>query len=120
MFKFLPAATITAAALFFSFVGVGFASSTTGTIHATQETSHFTFYARPRHVETECEPTTAKALLIHGQRVAVPALFSNRAANGSVYIYEQSRSTCVSLVNWAKRRVIVHFTLVLLDTTTRL
>jgi hypothetical protein len=118
-----PAVVFSLAASFFS-VGGGIASASppaqTGVIRATQETSHFTFYARPRHVETECEPTTAKALLIHGQRVAVPALFSNNAANGSVYIYEQSRSTCVSVVNWAKRRVIVHFTLVLLNTTTRL
>lgn len=92
----------------------------TSVLRATQETSHYKFYARSRRVETECEPTTAKALRMGGHRVGIPALFSNRAANGSVYVYERQHSTCVSLVNWTKHRVIVHFTLVLLDTTTRL
>lgn len=117
-----PTVVLTFAAAFLSLCGVasGSPADGSGVIRATQETSRFTFYARPRRVETECEPTAAKALLIHGHRVTVPALLSNRAANGSVYIYEQSRSTCVSLVNWTAHRVVVHLTLVLLDTTTRL
>lgn len=98
----------------------GASATQSGVIHAPRETSHFTFYAKPKHVETECEPTTAKALLIGNQRSRIPALFSNRAGNGSVYVYERHASTCVSVVNWSAHRVIVHFTVVLLDTTTRL
>lgn len=116
--RILPASIIAIAALFLASTVI--ASPQSGTIRAARETSHFTFHAKPKRVETECEPTHAKALLIGHNRVRIPALFSNRAGNGSVYVYERHASTCVSVVNWSGRRVIAHFTLVLLDTTTRL
>lgn len=111
--------TIAIAALVFPAAG-GASTVHSGVIRAPRETSHFTFYAKPKRVETECEPTTAKALLIGNQRSRIPALFSNNAGNGSVYVYERRASTCVSVVNWSAHRVIIHFTLVLLDTTTQL
>lgn len=91
-----------------------------GVIRSREMTSRFTFHARPRRVAVLCEPTTARALLVNHRRVHIPALFENRAANGSVDVYEHNHSTCVAVVNWTAHRVIVHFTLVLLQTTTRL
>jgi hypothetical protein len=118
----ISVAVISLVALFFSLAGFASASqpASSGVIRAAQETTHYTFYARPRKTETECEPTTAKALRLDGHRVPLPTHLTNRSHTGTVHVYERDHGTCVSIVSTAPKRLIVHFSLVFLDTTTRL